>query len=97
MLHISEYAAKGFYVVYNDGSSKKVSTGGSEVKIRGWGWTDLGTNQSFFRIPTHLPRTNSVGELVGAVNAARLLMRCSKLLLVMDSRYVKDRFGSVRK
>ena len=80
-------------MVYTDGSSKKVTTGGSEVRITGWGWTALGSNESFSRILAHVPQTNSVGELVGAVDVARSLMHCSRLLLVTDSRYGRVRAG----
>ena len=96
MLRILEYEAKGFHVMYRDGSSK-VSIDGSDKRIGDWGWTDLGNNESFSCIPVNTPQANSVGEFKGAVDVAGSLMHCSDLLLVTDLRYVKDGFVSVHK
>ena len=64
---------KGFDVVYSNGSSKKVHLDGADRRIGGWGWTDLGETENFSRISGKLPQTNSVGELLAAVDACRSL------------------------
>ena len=49
------------------------------------------------RIPRDLPQTNSVGELLVALDAAKTFSRSPKVVLVIDSTYVWNGFSSVRK
>ena len=49
------------------------------------------------RIPRDLPQTNSVGELLAALDAARAFSHSSKVVLVTDSTYVRNGFSSVHK
>ena len=47
------------------------------------------------RIPRHLEKTNSVGELVAALDAPQALSHSPKVVSVTDSTYVRNGFFSV--
>ena len=44
-----------------------------------------------------MPKTNSVGELLAALDAAQTFSQSPKLVLVSDSTYVRNGFSLVRK
>ena len=97
MLRIDQLVQEGFVVVYMDGSSKEVEVSGNTVPIGGWGWTDMRSREQSRRIPHDLPQTNSVGELLAALDAARAFSQSPKVVLVTDSTYVRNAFSSVHK
>ena len=49
------------------------------------------------RIPRELPQTNSVSELLAALDGAKSFCSSTKVVLVTDSTYVRNGFSSVHK
>ena len=97
MLCINQPVQGGFVVVYTDGSSKEVDLLCNCVRIGGWGWTDMVSREQSRRIPRELHQTNSVGELLAALDAAQTFSQSPKVVLVTDSTYVRNGFSSVCK
>ena len=79
-----------------DRSSKEVEAGNT-IRIGCWPWTDMRSREQSMRIPRDLPHTNSVGELLAALDAARAFGQPPKAVLVTDSTYVQNGFSSVHK
>ena len=55
------------------------------------------SREKSFRIPAHLAQTNSVGELLATLGAAKDFQAPLNAVIVTDLTYVRDGFKSVRK
>ena len=84
-------------VVYMDGSSKEIDVFRNTDWIGDWGRTDMKSRECTRRIPREMPHTNSVGELLTALDAAKSFCSSTKVVLVTNSTYVRNCFPSVHK